>query len=172
MWTLYLEILFFLQFVTPTVIPDNRKLAERENVKNKRKEEKPYLSRKKRDALIDALLEEEEEEDVGGSRWEVAVCRTEEGYSRFSSRVDQHGRRVLVLGSLASTSRDYQHYVKTHRCVQPDQKLMVGGEHVKCVQQYIEETLVVFDVDSGEKFYERSIFLPSGCAAMRETRKH
>merc|ERR1712154_212148 len=47
-----------------------------------------------------------------------------------------------------------------------------GGEHVKCVQQYIEETLVVFDVDSGEKFYERSIFLPSGCAAMRETRKH
>jgi len=169
MRTLYLEILFFLQFVTPTVIPDNRKLAERENVKQRRKEEKPYLSRKKRDALIDALLEEEEEEeDGGGSRWEEAVCRTEEGYSRFSSRVDQHGRRVLVLGPLASTTRDYQHYVKTRRCVQPDQPLMVGGVHVKCKQQYIEETLVVFDVDSGENIYERSIFLPSGCAAMRE----
>ena len=170
MWTLYLEILFFLQFVTTSVIPEKRKLAERKTFKHKIIEENHHLSRKKRTINLEELdLEEldsnsEEEEES----WNRQVCRSREGVSRLRSSVDQHGNRVLVLGSLSSHNRDYIHYVKTQRCAMPDHVVMVGGQFVKCVQRYLEETLVVLDENTGEELYSRSINLPSGCEAMRE----
>ena len=128
------------------------------------------MSRKKRTINLEELdLEEldsnsEEEEES----WNRQVCRSREGVSRLRSSVDQHGNRVLVLGSLSSQNRDYIHYVKTQRCAMPDHVVMVGGQFVKCVQRYLEETLVVLDENTGEELYSRSINLPSGCEAMRE----
>lgn len=166
MWTLYLEILFFLQFVTTSVIPEKRKLAERKTFEHKIIEENHHLSRKKREIDLEEFLEANSEEEE--ESWNRQVCRSHEGVSEFQSSVDQHGNRVLVLGSLSSENREYQHYVKTQRCVTPDQFVMVGGQIVKCVQRYFEETLVVFDDNTGEVVYSRSINLPSGCEAMRE----
>merc|ERR1712014_320943 len=108
MWTLYLEILFFLQFVTTSVIPEKRKLAERKTFKHKIIEENHHLSRKKRTINLEELELEEES-------WNRQVCRSREAVSRLRSSVDQHGNRVLVLGSLSSHNRDYIHYVKTQR---------------------------------------------------------
>merc|ERR1711874_47470 len=161
MWTLYVELLVFLNFVSTTVIPDHRKIAEREKIDE---ENSITLTRKKRDAYFDNILNEEVFEDQRS--WDRHVCETITRRSLLSSSVDDSGSRILVLGPRYSTSSRYEHYIQTHRCVQPDQIIMVGGVNVKCVQRYLKETLVV--ENAGREIYKRPIFLPSGCEAMME----
>merc|ERR1712020_587531 len=167
MWTAYLEILVFLNFVTTTVIPDNRKIAERADTQERNEEENSIpLTRMKRDAYFDNILNEPiviEDTRI----WNREVCQKITRRSLLSSSVDDRGSRILVLGPRYSASSTYEHYIDTHRCVQPGQVRMVGGVHVKCVQQYLKETLVVANV-AGQEIFRRPIFLPSGCEAMME----
>merc|ERR1711874_8799 len=166
MWTLYFEILVFLNFVSPTVIPDYRKISERTDTEKTIDEENSRsLTRKKRDAYFDNILEEPIVEDT--PVWSREVCEKVTRRSLLSSSVDAGGSRILVLGPRYSASSTYEHYIDTHRCVQPGQIRMVGGVHVKCVQQYLKETLVVANV-AGQEIFKRPIFLPSGCEAMME----
>ena len=168
MWTWwYLELLVFINFVSPTVIPDYRKITERADSADTMEEEHSRsLTRKKRDAYFDNILDETPAyEDT--RTWNREVCEKITRRSLLSSSVDERGERILVLGPGYSASSTYQHYIDTHRCVQPDQVLMVGGVHVKCVQQYLKETLVVANV-AGQQIFKRPIFLPSGCEAMIE----
>merc|ERR1711974_301996 len=167
MWTAYLEILVFLNFVTPTVIPDDRKITERADTQEKNEEENSIpLTRMKRDAYFDNILNEPivlEDTRI----WNREVCEKITRRSLLSSSVDDRGSRILVLGPRYSASSTYQHYIDTHRCVHPGQVVMVGGVNVKCVQQYLKETLVVANV-AGQEIFKRPIFLPSGCQAMVE----
>merc|ERR1712183_508513 len=167
MWTLYLEILVFLSFVSSTVIPDYRKISERADTADRIDEENSRsLTRKKRDAFFDNILEEPiVYEDT--TAWSREVCEKNTRRSLLSSTVDDRASRILVLGPRYSASSTYENYIDTHRCVQPGQVRMVGGVHVKCVQQYLKETLVVANV-AGQQIYKRPIFLPSGCEAMIE----
>jgi len=167
MWTFYLEILLFLKFVTPTVIPDYRKLTERTDTSEGNEEENSLrLTRKKRDAYFDNILNEPiPTEDT--RIWNREVCEKITRRSLLSSSVDDSGSKILVLGPRYAASSTYEHYIDTHRCVQPGQVRMVGGVHVKCVQQYLKETLVVANV-AGQEIFRRPIFLPSGCEAMME----
>merc|ERR1711936_1544244 len=167
MGTVYLEILFFLQFVSPALIQGNTHLANKELTKYRRKAEKPiYLSRKRRNVMMNSIHDDSEEEE---GVWDRPVCRTHEGTSPLASQEDHLGNGVLVLGSLASPTSQYQHYVKTHRCVKEGQVRMVGGVNVKCVQKYLEERLVVYNNVTGRELFRRPIFLPSGCEAMMES---
>lgn len=167
MWTFYLEILLFLKFVTPTVIPDYRKLTERTDTSEGNVEENSLrLTRKKRDAYFDNILNEPvPTEDT--RIWNREVCEKITRRSLLSSSVDDSGSRVLVLSPTYSASSTYQHYIDTHRCLRPGQVVMVGGVNVKCIQQYLKETLVVANV-AGREIFKRPIFLPSGCQAMIE----
>ena len=167
MWTLYLEIIVFLKFVTPTVIPDYRKITERADTLERNEEENSTpLTRKKRDAYFDNILNEPTV-SLDTRIWNREVCEVVTRRSRLSSSVDDRGSRILVLSPSYPSSSTYQHYIQTHRCVQPGHVIMVGGVNVKCVQQYLKETLVVANVD-GQEIYKRPIFLPSGCQAMME----
>merc|ERR1712232_640136 len=167
MWTLYLEIIVFLKFVTPTVIPDYRKITERADTLERNEEENSTpLTRKKRDAYFDNILDEPIV-NLDTRIWNREVCEVVTRRSRLSSSVDDRGSRILVLSPRHPSSSTYQHYIQTHRCVQPGHVIMVGGVNVKCVQQYLKETLVVANVD-GQEIYKRPIFLPSGCQAMME----
>jgi len=167
MWTLYVELLVLLNFVSATVIPDHRKITERTDNPDRVDEENSSLTRKKRDAYFDNILSEEVFEDPRS--WNRHVCETITRRSFLSSSRDESGSRILVLGPRYSTSSTYEHYIETHRCVQPDQVIMVGGVNVKCIQRYLKETLVV--QNAGREIYKRPIFLPSGCEAMMERRR-
>ena len=169
MWTLYLEILVFLKFVTPTVIPDYRKITERPDTPDRIDEENSgSLTRKKRDAFFDNILEDTVNE-VTEDTWDPTreVCGKITRRSLLSSSLDERGERILVLGPQYSASSKYQHYIDTHRCIRPGQVIMVGGVNVKCVQRYLKETLVVANV-AGQEIFKRPIFLPSGCEAMMD----
>merc|ERR1712154_60110 len=167
MWTLYVELLVLLNFVSATVIPDHRKISERTDNSDRIDEDNSSLTRKKRDAYFDNIMSEEVFEDP--RIWNVHVCETITRRSFLSSSRDESGSRILVLSPRYSTSSTYEHYIETHRCVQPDQVIMVGGVNVKCVQRYLKETLVV--QNAGREIYKRPIFLPSGCEAMMERRR-
>ena len=117
--------------------------------------------------MMNSIHDDSEEEEEGV--WDRPVCRTHEGTSPLASQEDHLGNRVLVLGSLASPTSQYQHYVKTQRCVKEGQVRMVGGVYVKCVQKYLEERLVVYNNVTGRELFRRPIFLPSGCEAMMES---
>merc|ERR1712154_349358 len=56
MWTLYVELLVLLNFVSATVIPDHRKITERTDNSDRVDEENSSLTRKKRDAYFDNIL--------------------------------------------------------------------------------------------------------------------
>ena len=167
MRTLYLEILVFLKFVGSTVIPDYRKITEMAVTGDRMEEElSSSLTRKKRDAYFDNILDDTTAYE--DSRiWSREVCEMITRRSTLSSSLDERGSRILVLGPSYSASSRYEHYIDTHRCVQPDQVIMVGGVNVKCVQKYLKETLVVMNV-AGQEIFKRPIFLPSGCEAMME----
>merc|ERR1711944_164592 len=92
MWTLYVELLVFLNFVSSTVIPNHRKI-ERERIDE---ENSITLTRKKRDAYFDNILSEEVFEDQRS--WDRHVCETITRRSLLSSSVDDSGSRILVLG--------------------------------------------------------------------------
>ena len=94
MWTFYLEILLFLKFVTPTVIPDYRKLTERTDTSEGNVEENSLrLTRKKRDAYFDNILNEPvPTEDT--RIWNREVCE----------KITAYYNPLYVKGAITSTS--------------------------------------------------------------------
>merc|ERR1712062_878477 len=97
MWTLYFEILVFLNFVSPTVIPDYRKISERTVTEKTIDEENSRsLTRKKRDAYFDNILEEPIVEDT--PVWSREVCEKVTRRSLLSSSVDAGARESWCWG--------------------------------------------------------------------------
>ena len=95
-----------------------------------------------------------------GREW-VKVCPTEAEIVPIIPAIDDEGIKILQLGLPGNL--DYQEYVRVERC--RDTMAHVGGVTVKCEQEYLEHTLVVFDPDTGQERVRRPFFYPSGCSA-------
>ena len=165
MWTLYFVYFVVFLFVNPKVIPDYRKIPERADTLDRIQDENSGRLRiTKRDVYFDNISNETSVyEDTG--TWSREVCEKTSRRRRLTPIVDERGERLLVLGPGNPASSIYEFYVDTHRCVQPGLN-MVGGVNVKCEQQYIKFDFLM--ANAGQKIYKRSIWLPSGCVALRE----
>ena len=109
--------------------------------------------------------EEPEEEMIRVRRqmnneW-VKICPTEEDIIPLVAATDDEGRDILELAVTGNV--EYQELVRVERC--RDNVAHVGGVTVKCEQEYLEHTIVVYNTDTGQEILQRTFFYPSGCSA-------
>ena len=167
MWTvIYLELLIFLDFVSPTVIPAYRKLTDRQGLTSTDINDNPIRPRIRRDpSYISELMNENEFLDQTQRVFHRKVCDSFEATSPLIS--DEPN--LVVSGSYSSPTTDYRRYVRTSRCMHENQVVVVGGVNVKCVQMYLTEILAVYDATTGQKIRDMEVFHPAGCEARMES---
>ena len=138
-----INILAIVVAVSGSVIPDKREVMK-DKVINKEPVESARVRR-----------------EIGGTNEWVKICPTVEDIVPFVAATDDEGRDILELAMTGNV--EYQELVRVERC--RDNVAHVGGVTVKCEQEYLEHTLVVYNPDTGQEILQRPFFYPSGCSA-------
>ena len=143
MEAIILNILAIVVSVSSSVIPDKREV-----LKHKVMIKKPLENVRVR-------------REIGGASEWIKICPTEEDIVPFEAATDDEGNDILELAMTGNV--EYQELVRVERC--RDNVAHVGGVTVKCEQEYLEHTIVVYNTDTGQEILQRTFFYPSGCSA-------